>query len=68
MAKATLTTEGMSCNHCVKSLTEGLSPLDGIRHVDVNQEAGQAMLEYDEALLDIGAIKAKTLELGYQAR
>lgn len=67
MTTATITIEGMSCGHCVASVTEGLNSLPGVQHVEVSLETGQAVVEYDEARLDPQSIKAKVAELGYQA-
>lgn len=67
MTKSTLQIEGMTCDHCVKSLTEGLSSLQGVRQVDVSLEAGRAEVEYDEEQLDLEAIRAKVAEVGYRA-
>lgn len=67
MVTTTLTIEGMGCGHCAMTVTEGLAKLEGVRHVDVSLEAGQAVIEYDEGRLDAEAIKTKVAELGYQA-
>jgi copper ion binding protein len=67
MTTTTVTIEGMTCGHCVASVTEGLKGLPGVRHVEVSIEAGQAVVEHDEAQLDAQAIKTKVAELGYQA-
>lgn len=66
MAETNFKIEGMTCGHCVQSVTEGLSGLEGIRRVEVNLEKGQASVEYDEGLLDTDAIKAKIQEIGYR--
>ncbi|MFQ6672884.1 MAG: heavy-metal-associated domain-containing protein [Candidatus Tectimicrobiota bacterium] len=67
MTKTTIAIEGMTCGHCVATVTEGLKALDGVHHVDVSLEAGRAVVEYDEARLDPQAIRAKVAELGYRA-
>ncbi len=67
MANITLRIEGMTCQHCVKGLTEGLSSLEGVRSVYVSLEAGQAAGEYDEKILALEALRAKVAEIGYRA-
>lgn len=67
MTTTTVTIEGMTCGHCVASVTEGLKGLPGVRHVEVSLEAGRAVVEHDEAQLDAQAIKTKVAGLGYQA-
>ena len=39
--------EGMSCGHCVKSVTEALSALSGAKDVSVELEKGEATLQTD---------------------
>jgi copper chaperone len=65
--KAKMSVEGMSCEHCVMTITKGLESLDGIGKVEVNLDAGQVSVEYDQEKLSLDTIKAKVQELGYQA-
>ncbi|MCA1944155.1 MAG: cation transporter [Desulfovibrio sp.] len=46
----TITVVGMSCMHCVKSVTEALSRLDGVQQVQVNLETGTASFENTKGL------------------
>jgi copper chaperone CopZ len=60
---------GMSCHHCVMTITTGLKELDGVAHAAVDLEAKKATVRPDgtvdqAALRD--AIKATVEELGYQ--
>ena len=60
-----LTIEGMSCGHCVNHVTEALSEIEGVRHVNVNLEESYAMVDIDtEDLVD--AIKFAVDEAGYK--
>jgi copper chaperone len=38
----TIKVKGMSCQHCVASVTKALSDIDGITDVQVNLEKGEA--------------------------
>ena len=40
----TVKVKGMSCQHCVASVTKALSDIEGITDVSVNLEAGEATL------------------------
>lgn len=42
--------DGMTCNHCVKNVTELLSALPGITEVNVTLEPGGATLRSSEPL------------------
>ncbi|GAB7081294.1 heavy-metal-associated domain-containing protein [Megalodesulfovibrio paquesii] len=41
---------GMSCMHCVKSVTEALSRLDGVEQVKVSLDTGEASFENTKSL------------------
>lgn len=53
--KTVISIDGMNCQHCVKSVTQTLEKLDGIREVQVNLEEKNALVESsdspDEALI-----------------
>lgn len=58
-----ITIEGMSCQHCVQSVTTTLEGLDGVENVRVTLETGEAVFdttgpvnmdEVREAILKIG--------------
>jgi len=38
----TITVKGMSCQHCVASVTKALSDIEGVEDVQVNLEAAEA--------------------------
>ncbi len=67
MTTVQLTIEGMTCEHCVKSVTQGLSSLEGVGNVEVRLDSGQATVEYDESLVGPDALRAKIAEVGYRA-
>lgn len=54
---------GMSCQHCVKSVTEALSPLPGVDHVEVDLEAGRAVVAGRD--LDKSALRSAIGDLGF---
>lgn len=41
----TIRIKGMSCQHCVDSVTKALSAIDGVTNVTVNLENGEARYE-----------------------
>lgn len=41
----TLKVKGMSCHHCVMSITKALSQLEGVRDVHVDLEKGEVQFE-----------------------
>ena len=58
--------EGMSCDHCVHSVTEALSAVPGVKRADVNLSFKRAVVTSDDDL-DITAILQAVEQEGYQA-
>lgn len=47
MDKTKLKIGGMSCQHCVKTVTEALTELPGVRRAKVNLRKGEAVVHFD---------------------
>jgi copper chaperone len=62
--RTTYTVTGMTCQHCVASVTEELSGLDGVTEVTVDLAAG-AVTVASATELDPVAVKAAVAEAGY---
>ena len=62
---ATYTVSGMTCGHCVMSVTEAIQELDGVQDVRVDLESGRATVT-SESELDAEAVKAVVADVGYQ--
>jgi copper chaperone len=62
-----LAVDGMTCGHCVASVTEELSTLHGVHSVDVRLNAGGTshVMVTSDAVLDPAAIRAAIDEAGY---
>ncbi len=60
----TVAVKGMSCQHCVSSVSEALSNIDGLKNVSVNLELGQATYEEDSSVAD-DVIKKAISEAGF---
>lgn len=62
-----LAVTGMTCGHCVSSVTEELSALDGVESVNVQLNVGGAstVTVASSSALDLGAIRAAVDEAGY---
>lgn len=57
--------EGMSCEHCVKAVTEALGKLDGVGNVKVSLEEKNATVDTDGDISD-EAIKIAIKDAGYE--
>jgi copper chaperone len=62
---STWTVTGMTCGHCVASVTEEVSELPGVESVDVVLETGAVTVTSAEPL-DADAVRAAVEEAGYQ--
>ncbi len=63
MAQTTLKVEGMSCNHCVKSVEGALQNIGAKGKVDL--AAKTVTVEYDASKLDEAALKNAIEDQGY---
>ncbi len=59
--------EGMTCSHCVASVTEEVSALDGVESVSVDLNAGGAsrVMVVSSKAVDRETIRAAVSEAGY---
>ena len=61
----TYTVTGMTCGHCVASVTEEVQEIPGVQDVSVVLETG-AVTVTSEQEIDDAAVKAAVEEAGYQ--
>lgn len=55
---------GMTCSHCVASVTEEVSEVAGVERVDVELESGRVVVQGDS--IDDAAVRAAVDEAGYE--
>lgn len=65
MNKIILNVNGMSCDHCVKSIKNGLLEKMGIAYVDVSLKDKTVTVEYSEILINSNEIKLNIEDIGY---
>jgi len=65
MTTSTYTVAGMTCGHCVASVTEELSEVPGVTGVEVVLETGAVTVTSTEPL-EVGVVRAAVEEAGYQ--
>jgi copper chaperone len=61
----TYTVSGMTCSHCVSSVTEEVQELPGVENVEVALETGAVTVTSSQAL-DDAAVRAAVEEAGYR--
>jgi copper chaperone len=58
--------DGMTCGHCVETVTQAVNSLDGIRQVSVDLDKKQVSVDFDESQTDSDAIASKIIEVGFE--
>ena len=65
MERTTIAIRGMSCGHCVASVTRALGQLDGVEVEEV--KVGSATVAYDPEALPVERIVRAVEDQGYEA-
>ncbi|MBE5966244.1 MAG: copper chaperone CopZ [Lachnospiraceae bacterium] len=56
---------GMSCQHCVKAVTNAVGALNGVSDVEVDLKAKTATVGFDKEKITLDKIKAAIEDQGY---
>ncbi len=67
MTHQTINVEGMSCDHCVQTITKAVKAVQGVKEVSVNLEGKQVSVDYDEREGVLKEITGAITEAGFQA-
>ena len=65
MRTSTYMVRGMTCEHCVRSVTEEVSEVSGVTGVDVDLGSGRVTVSSEQPV-DEAAVRAAVSEAGYQ--
>jgi copper ion binding protein len=65
MSSATYTVTGMTCQHCVASVTEEIGEIAGVTGVDVDLGSGAVTVTSESEITD-DAVRAAVHEAGYE--
>ncbi|MFQ6136497.1 MAG: heavy metal translocating P-type ATPase [Candidatus Hydrothermarchaeales archaeon] len=68
MKRIILDIEGMTSEHCQKTVSDAIAELDGVGEVLVDLEKNQARVEYDPNIMSIDALKEAVVEAGYKVK
>lgn len=64
--KKQIQVEGMTCGHCVETITKAVRSLEGISQVSVDLDQKQVHVDFDETRTDAQAIASKINEVGFE--
>ena len=67
MQKTKLKISGMSCQHCVKTVTDALNALEGVKRAKVNLRKGEAVVHFNEQDLTLINLRDVITEAGFEA-
>ena len=65
MDMTTISVQGMSCQHCVQSVTKALESIAGLKNINVDLTTGTASFDSEESI-DIKAIHAAIRDIGFE--
>lgn len=66
MTKVKLKIDGMSCQHCVKTVTAALTEVAGVQRAKVNLRKGEAVVRFDETRTATNVLKTAVTEAGFE--
>ena len=61
-----LKVEGMTCEHCVQTVTEAVGKMSGVEKVDVSLEQKEVTVDFDESQTKMEKISAQIVEAGFE--
>ena len=61
-----LKVEGMTCQHCVQTVTETVGKMAGVEKVDVSLEQKEVTINFDELQTQTEAISVQIVEAGFE--
>ena len=64
--KRILKVEGMTCQHCVETVSETVTKMEGVEKVDVNLEQENVRVEYDESKTKLEDISIQIIKAGFE--
>ena len=66
MTQETLTVEGMTCQHCIKTITDALNGQSGVYKLEIHFDKKEVKIEYDEEKTTLKQISSRIVDLGFE--
>ena len=57
---------GMTCNHCVQTITKALKKISGLNSIDVSLDSKEVKVLYNENETNLQEITKKIVEVGFE--
>ena len=68
MRQETIKVEGMTCQHCVQTITEALNNITGLNTVNVDLVKKEVSVKFNDNETKLKKICDKIIELGFELR
>ncbi|MZH05197.1 MAG: heavy-metal-associated domain-containing protein [Nitrospinae bacterium] len=66
MKQESVKVEGMTCQHCVQTITEALKKIPGLDSVAVDLDKKEVDVKFDENETSLQEITGKIVEVGFE--
>ena len=66
MMRKVLKVEGMTCQHCVQTVSETVGKMTGVQKVDVNFDQKKVTIEFDESQTKLDEVSTQIVEAGFE--
>ena len=66
MMRKALKVEGMTCQHCVQTVSETVGKMTGVQKVDVNLDQKEVTIEFDESQTKLDEVSTQIVEAGFE--
>jgi copper chaperone len=66
MSVHTLLVDGMTCGHCVETVSKAVGELPGVQSVSVNLDTREVTVDLKEGETSLESISAKISEVGFE--
>ena len=66
MKKTKLKISGMSCQHCVKTVADALTELQGVRRAKVNLRKAEAVVHFDASRVSLANLTEAITAVGFK--
>ena len=58
--------EGMTCGHCVETVTQAVNSIAGISQVSVDLDNKLVRVDFDESRTNLDTVSSKITEVGFE--
>ena len=66
MRQETIKVEGMTCQHCVQTITDALNKITGLNTVNVDLVKKEVRVKFNENEIKLKKISDKIIEVGFE--